>query len=74
MANKYVHNNPRDPAEERFERLETQVTNIEINMNLLIVALEIKIEPFIDNGGSNLDIISEGKSGDREDSRKESWK
>jgi hypothetical protein len=67
MADEYVHNNPRDPAEERFERLETQVTNIEINMNLLIVALEIKIEPFIDNGGSNLDIISEGNSRDRED-------
>jgi hypothetical protein len=32
------------------------------NMNLLMAALEIKLRPFGDDGGSNSEIRSEGKS------------
>jgi hypothetical protein len=39
MENKSIHKNPRDPAEERFEWLEAQVTDINGNMNLLMVSL-----------------------------------
>jgi hypothetical protein len=69
-----VHNDPRDPAEEIFERLEAQVIDISRNMNLLMAALASKREPFGDDGGSNSEIKSKGKSGDQEDSEKESRK
>jgi hypothetical protein len=72
MADAYCHNNPRDPTEERFERLEVQFVDISRNMNLLTVALAINLKPFGGDGVSNSDIGSEGKSGYREDSRKES--
>jgi len=36
-------------------------------MNLLMADLEINLEPFGDDGGSNLEMGSEGKSRDRED-------
>jgi hypothetical protein len=62
MVDESVHNNPRDPAEERFERLEAQVVNISHNMNLLMAALARNLEPFGDDGGSNSEIISKGKS------------
>ena len=71
MASEYVHNNPRDPVEERFERLEVQVPNISHNMNFLMVDLERNIKQLRDYGGSNLEIILVGKSGDQEDSGKE---
>jgi hypothetical protein len=74
MADKYVHNNSRDPKEERFEQLEVQVFAISHNMNLLMETLASKLRPFGDDGGSNLEIESEGKSGDWEDSGKESRK
>ena len=74
MADEYVHKNPRDPTEERFERLKSHVIDINHNMNLLMVALPSKLGIFGDDGGSNSDIISEGKSGDQEDLGKESQK
>jgi hypothetical protein len=48
--------------EERFERLEAQVYDITRNIILLIVAIERKLRPFRDDGGSNSEHISEGKS------------
>jgi hypothetical protein len=39
-------------------------------MNLLMVALARNLRPFRDDGGSNSEIRSEGKSGDQEDSGK----
>jgi len=56
MENEYVHNNPQDPIDERFERLEAQVTDISCNMNLLMVAIARNIGPFKDDGGSNSNI------------------
>jgi hypothetical protein len=64
MADVYVHNNPRDLAEEIFEQLEEQVFNISRNMNLLEVALEIKLGQLRDDGGSNLENKLEDKSED----------
>ena len=43
-------------------------------MNLLMEALSRKLVPLENDGGSNSEIISEGKLGDQEDPRKESWK
>jgi hypothetical protein len=74
MEDEYVHNNPQDRVEESFDRLEAQAINISHNMNLLMAALANKLRLFRDDGGSNIEIKSEGKSGDQEDSRKESWK
>jgi len=74
MVDEYFHNNPWDLAEESFESLEAQIVDINHNMNLLMAALASKLESFGYYGGSNLEIESEVKSGDREDSGKESWK
>jgi len=63
MADEYIHN-PQDPTEVIFEKLETQVVDIYRNRNLLMVVLLSKIKPMGDYGVSNLDIISEVKSGD----------
>jgi hypothetical protein len=41
-------------------------------MNILMESLAIKIRPFGDDGGSNSEIRSKGKSGDQEDPGKES--
>jgi hypothetical protein len=57
MVDESVHNNPRDPTEERLE-WEAQVADINRNMNLLMAALASKLEPFEDDGGSNLEIRS----------------
>jgi hypothetical protein len=73
MVDESVHNNPQDLVE-RFVRLEAQVTNINHNMNLLMVSLASNLESFGDDGGSNLEIRSEGKSRDHEDPKKGSWK
>jgi hypothetical protein len=56
MGDESVHNNSRDPIEERFERLEAQVVDINCNMNLLMAALASKLLPFRDDGGSNSEI------------------
>jgi hypothetical protein len=63
MVDESVHNNPRDPTEERFVRLEEKVTDISHNMSLLMVALASKLRPFREVGGSNSEIRSDGKSG-----------
>jgi hypothetical protein len=55
-------------------RLEEKVVDISCNMSLLIVALKRKIRPFKEVGGSNYEIISEGKSRDNEDPKNESRK
>jgi hypothetical protein len=64
MAEDFVHNNPRDLAKERYDRLEAQVTDTNHNMNLLTTTLESKLKPFEDDRGFNSEINSEGKSGD----------
>jgi hypothetical protein len=61
MVDEFVHNNPRDPPEERFSRLEEKVDEISRNMALLMEALENKPGPFEVVGGSNSEIGSEGK-------------
>jgi len=67
MVDKSIHNNPRDPVE-------AQVVDISCNMNLLIANRASKIRLFKNDGGSNLEINSEGKLGDQEDPGNESWK
>jgi hypothetical protein len=74
MVDESVHNDPRDPAEEIFLRMEEQVTHICHNMSFLMVALARKFSPFGEVGDSNLEIGSDGKSRDNEDQEKESWK
>jgi hypothetical protein len=61
-----IYKNPRDPVEERFERLEAQVVEICRDMNLHMVTLASKLEPFGDDAGSNSENGSKGKSEDRE--------
>jgi hypothetical protein len=56
MANKSIHNNPQDLVEERFQRLEAHVTDINCNMNLPMEALASNLRPFGDDEGSNLEI------------------
>jgi len=68
------HNNPRDPLEEIIERLEAHVTNINCNMNLLMVVLSSKLRSFEDEGGFNSGTELKGKLGDNEDLEKESYK
>jgi hypothetical protein len=72
MVDKFVYNNHRDPIEEIFEWLEAYVSDISHNMNLLMEALERKIRPFGDDGGSNSKNKSKDKSKDQEEN--ESWK
>jgi hypothetical protein len=72
MADEFVHNNPQDLPEEIFESLEAHVVDINRNMNLLMEALENKLESLEEVGGSNSKIRSEGKLGDSEDPEKES--
>jgi hypothetical protein len=52
MADKFVHNNPRDIEEQRFESLKAQVTDISHNMNLLMEDIASKIKPFRYDVGS----------------------
>jgi hypothetical protein len=70
MANESAHNNPQDLAEERFVRLEEQVTNISHNMALLMAALASKLESFGEAGGSKSKIRTEGKPGGNDDPEK----
>jgi hypothetical protein len=74
MVDKSIHNNPQDMAEERLERLKAQVSNISRNMNLLMAALTGKLGSFGDDGDSNSENKSEGKSKYQADSGKELWK
>ena len=74
MEDESIHNNPQDLVKYIFDRLEAQVTNINRNMNLFMVALPRKLGPFVDDGGSNSKIILDGKLGDWEDLSKESRK
>jgi hypothetical protein len=74
MVNESIHNIPQDLVEEIFETLEAQVADINHNMNLLMVALASKPEPFGDDEGSNSENRSEGKSKDQKNLGKESWK
>jgi hypothetical protein len=46
MADEYVHNDPQDPGEDIFVRLEEKVDNISCNMTLLMEALANKIRSF----------------------------
>jgi hypothetical protein len=55
-------------VEDGFKWLEVQVVEIGRNMNLLMVALEINLGLFGDDGGSNSERKLEGKSEDREES------
>jgi hypothetical protein len=52
--------------------LEAEVVNINENMNLLMASLERSLIPFVEYGGSNSNIGSEGESRDNEDLGKES--
>jgi hypothetical protein len=67
-------NEPRDPAEVRFSRLEQQVTDINHNVNLLMVALRNKLGDIWRRWGFNAEDKSEGGSGDREDTENQSKK
>ena len=66
MAKEFV-NNPCDPAEERFSRLEQQVIDINHIVKLLMEALRNNIGIFGEDGGSNAEDKSEGGSRDREE-------
>jgi len=66
MGDKSV-NEPRDPTKERFSRLEEQVTVINHNVNLLMIALSHKLRIFGEEGGLNAKDKSEGGLGDPKD-------
>jgi len=66
MGDEFV-NEPRDHVELRFSRLKEQVTDINRNVNLPMVALSNNLGIFGEEGGSNVEEKSEGGSGDRED-------
>jgi len=53
MANEYIHNNPQDPVEERFVKLEEKFVDISCNMSLLMKTLSRKIKLFREVGGLN---------------------
>jgi hypothetical protein len=44
MVDESIHNNPQDPVEEIFVRLEEKVIDISHNMTLLMVALANKYQ------------------------------
>lgn len=60
-------NEPCDPTELRFSRLEEQVADINCNVNIFMAALRNKLGIFGEEGGSNAKEKSEGGSGDQED-------
>jgi hypothetical protein len=74
MVDEYVDNNPHDPMEEIFLRREEKVTDNCHNMSLLMVAPTGKFKTIREVGGSNFEIILEGKSSDNEYPKKESRK
>ena len=53
-------NNTHDLAEKRFTWMESQVTYINHNVSLLIVALVNNIGLFIEDGGFNVEFRLEG--------------
>jgi hypothetical protein len=59
------NNNPRDDSEERFSKLEVQVSDISRNRAILVAALESKFRPFREFGSSS------GKSGVKEEPKRE---
>jgi hypothetical protein len=67
MADESVPQNPQDPAEERFARLEEKFIDISRSISLLMEALVSNIELFWEVRGSNSKIKSKGKLGDHED-------
>jgi hypothetical protein len=74
MADMFVHNNPRYPIEEIFARLEEKFVDMSHNMSLLKATLASNLISFREVGGSKSDIRLDGKFGDNEDPKKESWK
>jgi hypothetical protein len=74
MVNEHAHNNPRVQTKEIFSRLSEKFSNIYYNMSLLMASLARNLIPFRELGGSNSEIISEGKLRDNEDLENESWK
>jgi hypothetical protein len=55
------NNNPRGDLKERFLMMEEQFTNISYNMEILMVGLERKFEPFGEFSSSYLDIVLDKK-------------
>jgi hypothetical protein len=74
MTDKSSHDNPHDEVEDRFSKLEEQVTNIFHSMALLITDLANKFVPSREVGGSNLEVGLDKKLGDNEDLEKEPQK
>jgi len=57
-----------------FSKLEAQVTNISLNMDILMASLENNFGPFKEFGSSNSKHGSDEKYGDNKDPKKESKK
>jgi hypothetical protein len=53
MVDESINNNPQDPREEGFVRLEEQVTDISHNMSLLMATLASKLRLIREVGDSN---------------------
>jgi hypothetical protein len=58
MVDESIHNNPVDPIEEIFVRLEDQVIDISHNMALLMASIANLLKLFGEFGGSNLETKS----------------
>jgi len=56
--------NPWDELEEKFSKLEEQVTDISHKIDILMETLENKFASFRHFGNSNLEVGFHGKSGD----------
>jgi hypothetical protein len=67
-----LHKNPLYIAKERFVRLEEKVANILCNISLLMASLASNIGTFKVVGGSNLEIGSDEKLGDKKVPKKDS--
>ena len=66
MEDEYVQGATNE-SEQRFSKLEIQVTDISHNMSILMAARESKFKPFGDFGVSNSNFGFEGKSKDKND-------
>jgi hypothetical protein len=71
MENESRHNNPHDEVDERFVKMEEQDVDISRNMAFLMVALVNNFGPSGENGDSKLEVGSDNKSRDNEDSKNE---
>jgi len=69
-GNEYV-NNPHDVVKERFLQLEAQFEDISYNVNLLMLALINMLSLFKEDGSSNAEDRSEGRSQDWEETKNE---